>query len=373
MELHDDSEYTGGPQVDPTLVWSISNEQVFVLTKIALREFALVKKPGGGNDRSRYESLVSEVANFMTLILSEPTRHFIHITPGPPPPWIYFACFANAYARLNEASRGYLHIDMISGAVTTWVVWFWQTGCDPRVWATPLYMSGKLVADDMEGAGEYETSWLDHYAENIWLYKLNYRDTHEKPTGQIEKRKQWDPYNTKKHLTQTMRVEQCSPYPQCAANYSPESPPTDPSDTPRAPIGNVLFAALIGLTGFGLVAATLSIRGDRNQLVRNPAAGNTNTIISASEAAELPVGSIVFSLVKDKDSPTIRPGSALVVIGGGQLTPIFLLPERADGQQPGGDRSDLFGSQFVIISQGRGKLPTKGTAQKAAVKWRFGR
>lgn len=369
MELHENPDYTGGPQIDPELIWSMSNEQIFVLTKIALREFAIVKKPGGGNDRSRYESLVSEVANFMTLILSEPTRHFIHITPGPPPPWIYFACFANAYARLNEASRGYLHIDMISGAVTTWVVWFWQTGCDPRVWATPLYMSGKLVADDMEGAGEHETSWLDHYAENIWLYKLNYRDTHEKPTGKIEKREQWDPYNTKKHLmATTMSARQCSPYPQCAASYSPgqPAPEPEPGDNPRAPIVNVLFASLIGLAGFGFVAATLKLGGARDQAQRNPVSA---AIVSASEASKLPVGSIVFSWVKDKYAPYGRPADALVVIGGGQLTPIAVLPERADGEQPGGDNADLFGSQFVVVSQGRGKLPTHGTAQKAAMKW----
>jgi hypothetical protein len=91
---------------------------------------------------------------------------------------------------------------------------------------------------------------------------------------------------------------------------------------------------------------------------------NGHQLADASEVSQLPIGSIVW-LWKDgrvNDSP-------LVVISGERLTQLALLPERADGWEPGGDVPSLWGNEFVVVREGKGRLPTHGTAQRAAVDW----
>ena len=86
-------------------------------------------------------------------------------------------------------------------------------------------------------------------------------------------------------------------------------------------------------------------------------------LLQPKEVAKLPIGSIVF-VWKDRPDPP-----ALVVIPGGNLTQIALLPERSDGEEPGGCPVDAWGENFVLVKKGQGKLPTHGTAQRAAIDW----
>ncbi len=86
--------------------------------------------------------------------------------------------------------------------------------------------------------------------------------------------------------------------------------------------------------------------------------------LSPAEVANLPVGSIVWRWVNGRVD-----GSPLVVIPGRKLTQIAILPERAGGQEPGGEPVAQWGREFVLVSEGRGKLTTHGTAQRVAEAW----
>jgi hypothetical protein len=114
----------------------------------------------------------------------------------------------------------------------------------------------------------------------------------------------------------------------------------------------------------------LGFRGEANPRRRkNPGIRkDENPSLSPSQVAKLPVGSLVFEAVNGRPQ-----GQALVVIQNELVTPISVLPERADGEWPGGDPPDAFGSEFLLIREGRGQLPTNATAQRAAQKWWDGR
>lgn len=98
-------------------------------------------------------------------------------------------------------------------------------------------------------------------------------------------------------------------------------------------------------------------------------------VLSQGEVEHLPVGSIVWEWVDKPEHDKLVSdgrvhGSPLVVIPDGKLTQIALLPERAGGQEPGGDPVAMWGiHKFVLISKGKGKLMTHGTAQHAAESW----
>lgn len=62
-------------------------------------------------------------------------------------------------------------------------------------------------------------------------------------------------------------------------------------------------------------------------------------------------------------------GSPLVVVPGGALTQIAILPERSGGEEPGGDAPGQWGREFVVVNKGRGQLPTKGTAKRIVETW----
>jgi hypothetical protein len=88
------------------------------------------------------------------------------------------------------------------------------------------------------------------------------------------------------------------------------------------------------------------------------------TLLRAADVAELPVGSVVFPW-KDGEPQ----GTALVLLPEGALTQIALLPKRAGGEEPGGDPAAAWGDSFALVSTGHGRLPTHGTAQRAAFRW----
>lgn len=83
--------------------------------------------------------------------------------------------------------------------------------------------------------------------------------------------------------------------------------------------------------------------------------------LSADQVADLPVGSIVWSLGDSR---------AWVVNKGGVILPGSVLPEKATGHYPGdGEKPGSVSSEFSLISKGKGKMPTAGTVQKAAMKF----
>jgi hypothetical protein len=82
------------------------------------------------------------------------------------------------------------------------------------------------------------------------------------------------------------------------------------------------------------------------------------------EVARLPVGSIVWPWVGRVD------GSPWVVNQGNVLLPISVLPVKASGHFPDdGEVPASVASEFVLVSKGRGKLPTHGTASKLSGKY----
>lgn len=89
-----------------------------------------------------------------------------------------------------------------------------------------------------------------------------------------------------------------------------------------------------------------------------------NPTLSPTQVAKLPVGSLVFPAVDGRPQ-----GQALVVIQHEIVTPISVLPERADGEWPGGEPPEAFAREFFLIKEGRGRLPTHPTAQRVAQKW----
>jgi hypothetical protein len=93
--------------------------------------------------------------------------------------------------------------------------------------------------------------------------------------------------------------------------------------------------------------------------------------LSPAEVSRLPVGSIVWSVIRDDHAgPFGRvDGSPLIVIPSGDLTPIANLPERVGGSEPGGDPANAFGREFVVVSKGHGKLLTNGAAKRLAFAW----
>ena len=107
-----------------------------------------------------------------------------------------------------------------------------------------------------------------------------------------------------------------------------------------------------------VVGQTLSLPSERRQ---NPASGTE--LLSAEDVGRLPVGSIVFSW---KDG---IPAYALVLLSGGRLTQISLLPERAGGMEPGGDPIENWGREFALVAKGTGKLTTHRPAQTKAIDW----
>lgn len=97
---------------------------------------------------------------------------------------------------------------------------------------------------------------------------------------------------------------------------------------------------------------------------KRPVANGAPRVLSAAEAARLPVGSIVFEWKAGRPN-----GSPLVVIPGGLLTQIPLLPQRSGGEEPGGDPAEAFGNEFAFVAEGHERLPTKGTASRLANEW----
>lgn len=88
------------------------------------------------------------------------------------------------------------------------------------------------------------------------------------------------------------------------------------------------------------------------------------------------MGSIVWLWVHDefaRGGGGRVNGSPLIVIPDGSLTQTALLPERAGGQEPGGDPAPAWGNEFVLVAQGHGKLPTHGTATRKVEEWLRGR
>lgn len=62
-------------------------------------------------------------------------------------------------------------------------------------------------------------------------------------------------------------------------------------------------------------------------------------------------------------------GGALVVIGENILTYPSWLPERAGAWAPEGAAAEVFCEEFFLICEGRGRIPTHGTAQRKATHW----
>lgn len=93
-------------------------------------------------------------------------------------------------------------------------------------------------------------------------------------------------------------------------------------------------------------------------------------VLSASEVAKLPVGSIVWEWVKDSYAPEGRVSdSPLVVISDGKLTPMSQLPERSGSYEPDGDPASAFGKEFALVQNGKGQLPTKDTVKRLSTSW----
>jgi len=88
-------------------------------------------------------------------------------------------------------------------------------------------------------------------------------------------------------------------------------------------------------------------------------------LLSPAQVERLPVGSILFPAEHGKPR-----GSALIVIPGRLLTPIAELPERAGGEEPGGEPIPAWGiKEFFLIQKGKGRLPTGPTADRHALAW----
>jgi hypothetical protein len=87
-------------------------------------------------------------------------------------------------------------------------------------------------------------------------------------------------------------------------------------------------------------------------------------VLSPADVKKLPVGSLVFEGVNGRPQ-----GQALVVIQDELVTPISVLPERSDGDWPGGESAEAFANEFFLIKEGRGRLPTQPTASRAAQIW----
>lgn len=88
---------------------------------------------------------------------------------------------------------------------------------------------------------------------------------------------------------------------------------------------------------------------------RNPAGQ-----LSPLEVERLPVGSVVYAW-------EARMAMALMPDGG--LAPITILPERAGGHEPEGEPIASFGQSFTLVKEGRGRLFTHATAQRAVIAW----
>lgn len=109
----------------------------------------------------------------------------------------------------------------------------------------------------------------------------------------------------------------------------------------------------------GLFPAMRTLR--RNSRNLRP---NAPEILSSREVEQLPVGSIVYPWQGRPD------GSPLVVLPGGYLTQTALLPERADGEEPGGDLVAAWGiKSFALVAKGKGRLMTLGTAYRLTGDW----
>lgn len=88
-------------------------------------------------------------------------------------------------------------------------------------------------------------------------------------------------------------------------------------------------------------------------------------LLAIQDVARLPVGSIVYPVVDGR-----LDGSPLIVPSRGELTQVALLPERAGGQQPGGDPvGPGWGKAFALVHEGRGRLPTHKTASRQVQAW----
>jgi thioredoxin reductase (NADPH) len=87
-------------------------------------------------------------------------------------------------------------------------------------------------------------------------------------------------------------------------------------------------------------------------------------VLSAADVAGLPVGSIVYPANAVGTDPLI-----VVPVPVGTLAPVSVLSERAGGPAPDGEPVAQWGDAFVLVSKGRGQLPTHGTAQRTAIAW----
>jgi hypothetical protein len=95
-------------------------------------------------------------------------------------------------------------------------------------------------------------------------------------------------------------------------------------------------------------------RCNRGQPLRGPDA------LGPTEVSRLPVGSVVWA----------SDGQAWVVNRGKVILPVALLPERASGMFPdNGAAPSSIGQEFRLVSKGKGKLPTHGTAHRHVMRW----
>lgn len=388
MQLHMDPDFCGWTDPEwPDKRWRLTEEQWYLVTKAFMRELARANTIEGPLLRDAEWRGYAHKVSLLLKAAREDKCHFMADVPwGTRIDWRQYSCLASVLAQMPMAmgiltlalgsSSGLQDgqnpcpeirdvLDRLIGSGGAQVV------CSMATVQDLTYMSGLSLmnapADPRMPYDAAHNAMTEHWVERAWADSGGH-DDHAYPGG-------YPGPNAQLVDSATMPSPDVGFKPVPGHFSFAPGPggmnwnPIEDEDKEAASVLHLVFASAIGLLGFGFVAATLMISSDRGRATRNPASGKAPTIISASEAGQLPVGSIVFSWVKDKYAPYGRPADALVVIGGGQLTPIAVLPERADGEQPGGDNADLFGSQFVVVSQGRGKLPTHGTAQKAAMKW----
>ena len=82
-------------------------------------------------------------------------------------------------------------------------------------------------------------------------------------------------------------------------------------------------------------------------------------MIAAAEVSGLPIGSILWA-----DSANEH----WVVVPGG-VAPISLLSERAGRPPPEGEPAEWMAKEFALISEGKGRVPTHGTAERHVIAW----
>lgn len=301
MQLHMDPDFCGWHDPnEPNKRWRMTNEQWWLMTKLVMREMArcgyVGDAPGGVQDPWAIRH--DHAGQLIRALRRDPCHIMADVPWGSRIDWRsyarFFACmFGESFgltttlalldavwatnAALGSPACTVEDEQALVQQIEQNIVGIFGCNCSPGedlAYISGLSLWGSPVDPTRQDDYAYNHA-LDALVDEVWA-DAGGVDDHRYPNG----------YPGPNHQL----AGSAQPPPQ--AGYQPESPRQFPmygglagknwewatnaegqttEEGKKASVGNLIFASLLGLAGFGFVAATLAIKAPKAQAVSNPA------------------------------------------------------------------------------------------------------